>query len=482
MFRRCAISVFSILIVLGLSIGCASAPAPQPTATAMPTEMPADTPGPATATPEPEPEPTATPAPTATPGPPPPIMLSLEMVADGLNSPVAVVPVDDGSGRLFVVDRVGLVYVVTSEGDMLSQPFLDVRDRMVELRERFDERGLLGLAFHPDFEENGRFFVYYSAPLREEASSGWDHTAHISEFSVAMDNPDAADPNSERVLLMVDEPQFNHDGGQVVFGPDGYLYISFGDGGGANDTGTGHGLDGNGQDPTTLLGSILRIDVDSGDPYGIPPDNPFAGDDSGADEVFAYGLRNPWRISFDAGGEHQLYVADVGQNLWEEVDIVTNGGNYGWNIREGTHCFDHHNPDMSAEECPDIGLMDEPLIGPIIEYGHADQPGGLGISVTGGFFYRGDDVAELENMYVFGDWSTSFAMPDGRLMAAAPSGSEGELWTIQMVRIMNTEDGLPHAFVLGFGQDLDNELYVLTNESTGPTGTTGVVWKIVPAM
>lgn len=479
MTRRYAIGVFTILIVVGMSVGCAGTAAPQPTPTSMPTEMPVDTPQPATETPEPEP--TDTPVPTATPAPPAPLTVSLHSVADGLNSPVALVPVDDGSGRLFIVDRVGVVYILTSEGELLPQPFLDVRDRMVELRERFDERGLLGLDFHPDFEENGRLFVYYSAPLRDDGPSGWDHTAHVSEFSVAPDNPERADPNSERILLMVDEPQFNHDGGQVVFGPDGYLYISLGDGGGANDSGTGHGLNGNGQDPTTLLGSILRIDVDGGIPYGIPADNPFVGDDSGAEEVFAYGLRNPWRISFDAGAGHQLYVADVGQNLWEEVDIVTNGGNYGWNIREGTHCFDHHNPDVSAEECPDTGLMDEPLIGPIIEYGHPSQPGGLGISVTGGFFYRGEDVTELEGMYVFGDWSTSFSMPDGRLMAAAPSGSAGGLWTIQMVRITNTEDGLPHAFVLGFGQDLEHELYVLTNESTGPTGTTGVVWKIVPA-
>ncbi len=481
MYRKAAVTLVVALVGMAIAVACApAAPPPAPTPTEAPMETPTTAP---TNTPAPEATETPMSEPTATTAPAVPMMtVELQLEADGFNSPVALATPEDGTGRLFIVDRLGLIHVLTSEGTLLEEPFLDVRDRMVELRERFDERGLLGLAFHPDFEENGRFYVYYSAPLREEASQSWDHTAHISEFAVGRDNPNRADPNSERVLLMVDEPQFNHDGGQVLFGPDGYLYISFGDGGGANDTATGHGLNGNGQDPSTLLGSVLRVDVDGGDPYGIPSDNPFVDSDDGAGEVFAYGLRNPWRMSFDAGGEQELFVADVGQNLWEEVNIVTNGGNYGWYVKEGTHCFDHHNPDVSPEECSDTGLNGEPLIGPIIEYGHPDVPGGIGTTVIGGFVYRGAALPELQGRYVFGDWSTNFGMPDGTLLVGSAPNSEGELWSIAELPITNTEDGRPHLFVLGFGQDAEKELYVLTTDITGPTGTTGKVWKIVPAM
>ncbi len=479
MYRKIRLTVNVSVIAVALVVACAPAQPPATTPTEAPLETltvaPSETPGPkATATPMVEP--------TATIASPIPTRVDLELMAEGLNSPVTLVSPGDGSGRLFVVDRVGLVYVLTAERDLLEEPFLDVRDRMVELRENYDERGLLGLAVHPDFGENGRFFVYYSAPLREDGPQGWDHTAHISEFAVSAGDPNKADAKSERVLLQVDEPQFNHDGGQVVFGPDSYLYISLGDGGGANDVATGHGLSGNGQDPTTLLGSVLRIDVDSGDPYGIPSDNPFVDSDEGADEVFAYGLRNPWRMSFDAGGEHELYVADVGQNMWEEVSVVTLGGNYGWNIKEGTHCFDHRNPDVSPEECPDTGLNGEALIGPIIEYGHPDLPSGIGTTVIGGFVYRGTALTDLQGQYVFGDWSTSFAMPDGQLLVATAPGSEGDLWSVAPLLVASHEDGRPHAFVLGFGQDAENELYVLTTDTTGPTGETGKVWKIVPRM
>jgi glucose/arabinose dehydrogenase len=161
-----------------------------------------------------------------------------------------------------------------------------------------------------------------------------------------------ADPASERIVLEVDQPQSNHNAGQIAFGPDGYLYIPLGDGGAANDVAVGHSPQGNGQDTSNILGSILRIDVDNGDPYGIPADNPFVGDDNIPDEIFAYGFRNPYRIAFDRGGDQSLFVSDAGQDQWEEVDIVTIGGNYGWNIKEGTHCFDPNNPGISPAECP----------------------------------------------------------------------------------------------------------------------------------
>lgn len=217
--------------------------------------------------------------------------VGLELVADGLSAPVQALSPPDGSGRLFVVDQVGRIRVVSADGVLLEEPFLDLRDRLVPLGPDLDERGALGLAFHPDYAANGRLFVYYSAPLRTEGPAGWDHTSHVSEFSVSND-PDIADGGSERVVLQVDQPQANHNGGQVMFGPtDGHLYISLGDGGGGNDVGTGHTpAIGNAQDTTNLLGAILRIDVDGAEPYAIPADNPFAGIE-GRDEVFAYGLR-----------------------------------------------------------------------------------------------------------------------------------------------------------------------------------------------
>ena len=210
-----------------------------------------------------------------------PFTVGLRQIAAGLTSPVALIEPPDGSRRLFIVDQTGLIRVLLPNGQLLTEPFLDLRDRMVPLMTNFDERGLLGLAFHPRYAENGRFFVYYSAPLRAGAPAGWNCTSHISEFLVSAD-PNRADPGSERILLQVDKPQFNHNAGTVVFGPDGFLYISLGDGGGANDVGLGHVEDwypdnagGNGQDITdNLLGSILRIDVDGGSPYAVPRTTP----------------------------------------------------------------------------------------------------------------------------------------------------------------------------------------------------------------
>lgn len=397
----------------------------------------------------------------------------LALVADGFNSPVHLTSPPDGSGRLFVVDRIGVVRVIDADGTLLEEPFLDVRDRMVQLRPAFDERGLLGLAFHPDYADNGRFYVYYSAPRRPEAPINWDHTARIVEFTVSRTDPNRAALSSERVVLEVDEPQFNHNGGMLVFGPDGYLYIALGDGGGANDQGVGHGPMGNGQDINVLLGKILRIDVDGGEPYAIPPDNPFVGRD-GRDEIFAWGFRNPFRMSFDRGGERELFVADVGQDLWEEVNIVTGPGNFGWRIKEGTHWFDPDRPDEIITEGPTVGPRGEPLIDPIIEYrNRAGSRDGVGVSVIGGYVYRGEALPDLFGQYVFADWSQNFARGQGVIMTAERPATEGDMWDWQIV--LELEE-----FVLGLGEDADGELYVLTNEQTGPVGTTGKVYKIVP--
>jgi glucose/arabinose dehydrogenase len=399
----------------------------------------------------------------------------LELVADGFTAPVALASPRDGTDRLFIADQRGTIWVLTAAGEKLEEPFLDVQDRMVGLSPAYDERGLLGLTFHPQFAENGRFFVYYSAPLRQNAPQDWNHTSHLSEFRVSKTNPDLVDVGSERIILQIDQPQGNHNGGQIAFGPDGYLYVPLGDGGGANDVGTGHPAIGNGQDKTTLLGSILRIDVDNGDPYGIPVDNPFVGQE-GREEIFAYGLRNPFRITFDAGGEGQLFAGDVGQDLWEEVDIIIKGGNYGWHIREGTHCFDPDNPGEPPAQCPDVGATGEPLHSPIIEYDHD-----TGISVIGGYVYRGSRLPDLQGRYIFADWSTSFVNPSGSLFAATPAESEKELWNVEELNMVSPEGDAIGAFVLSLGQDTDGELYVLTTKLPGPTGNTGKVYALAPA-
>jgi glucose/arabinose dehydrogenase len=405
----------------------------------------------------------------------------LHLVASGLTSPVHLVEAPDGSGRLFIVDQIGLIRILDEDGELLNDPFLDVRDRMVTLSPGFDERGLLGMAFHPDYAESGRFFVYYSAPLRPGGAEGFNHTSHVSEFTVFAGDPNHADPISERILLQVDQPQVNNNAGMLAFGPDGYLYISLGDGGGANDVGFGHTPTlGNGQDATNLLGSILRIDVDSGDPYGIPEDNPFVGTIA-RDEIFAYGFRNPYRFSFDMGGSQQLFAADAGQNLWQEVSIVEAGGNFGWNIKEGTHCFDPDNPNVSPAECPDTGpLFDDPLIDPVIEYGNIRvQPDiGLGVVVVGGYVYRGDTLPQFHGRYIFGDWSTSFGEADGRVFVSRSHPNQH--WQIQEIRFLSNSNGRLGHYLLGFGQDQSGEVYVLTGDETGPTGDTGRVYRLVP--
>jgi len=455
---------------------------PDVTATAPATAAPPPTTAPPT-----EPAASPTPAePVTSPAPAPDFepVVGLELVAEGFTAPLVLVPPGDGSGRLFVADQTGLIWILSPGGERLTQPFLDLRSRMVALQTRYDERGLLGLAFHPDYAQNGRFFVYYSAPLHRDGPPGWNHTSHVSEFSVASDDPHRALPDSERVILHIDQPQSNHNAGQLVFGPDGYLYIAVGDGGGAHDTGVGHPATGNGQDLSNLLGAILRIDVDPADaqPYGIPADNPFVGRE-GRDEIWAYGLRNPFRMTFDAGGARHLLVGDVGQNLWEEVNVVVPGGNYGWRIREGLHCFDPQNPTNPPASCPDVGADGAPLIAPVIEYGNANA-GGLGLSVIGGYVYRGSALPQFYGRYVFGDWSRAFARGEGMLLVATPGETDGALWPFEALRIANSATtsatGRLDYYLLSFGQDADGELYVLTTGATGPFGDTGRVYRIVP--
>lgn len=405
--------------------------------------------------------------------------MGLEAVAAGFTMPVALTSPDDGTGRLFVADLPGVIRIIDADGCLQDEPFLDITDRVVDLRTGYDERGLLGLAFHPAFAENGRFFVYYSAPPGAGAPDDWDHTSRVSEFAVS--TPDRADPDSERVILEVDQPQANHNGGSIAFGPDGYLYIPLGDGGGARDVGRGHPPGGNGQDVTTLLGKILRIDIDGPEPYGIPEDNPFVGRE-GRDEIYAYGLRNPWRMTFDAGGEHRLFAADAGQYLWESVKIIVPGGNHGWNLREGNHAFDPENPYESPADVPRTGRRGEPLVDAIIEYPNAGQPGGIGEVVIGGYVYRGSAIPELSGRYIFGEWNRAGAEGDGIIFAATPPEDPEKMWEFTEVEVAagGTENRTVGAYILAFGEDADHELYVLTSKSRGPAGKTGRVHRIVP--
>lgn len=412
-------------------------------------------------------------------------IVRLEQVATGLTAPVDLDAPGDNSGRLFVTDQIGLIRVIDGEGNLLESPFLDLRSQLVNIDPGYDERGLLGLAFHPDFSNNGRFFVYYSAPLRDGGPAGWNHTSIISEFSVSGTDPNSADPDSESVIMEIDQPQGNHNSGAIAFGPDGYLYIPLGDGGGANDTGTGHASDwyeanagGNGQDnQENMLGSILRIDIDNGDPYAVPEDNP--GISEAYPEIWAFGFRNPYRMAFDPGGANELFVGDAGQNLWEEVSIVESGGNYGWNVREGAHCFSASAPSNpeAITDCPTEDPQGNPLIDPIIEFRNSNHPdGGLGATVVGGVVYRGTSLPAWDGRYLFGQWSTGFTTPDGDIFVA--TRPEQGMWDFEPVQITGRENNELGEYILGFGQDTNGEAYVLTSQSAGPSGDTGSVYMI----
>jgi len=401
------------------------------------------------------------------------VVVELESVATGLVSPVLLTHAGDGSGRLFVVDQAGQIRVVQN-GVLLAAPFLDLTASLPVLATGFDERGLLGLAFHPDYATNGRFFVRYSAPrtgVAGEPCFGTSRGCHeeiLAEFSVSAD-ANIANP-AGTILFRIDEPQFNHNAGDVAFGPDGFLYFTLGDGGGANDGLTdsppSHGPIGNGQNINTALGSMLRIDVDGGSPYAIPADNPFVGTD-GLDEIYAYGFRNPYRFSFDdgPGGTGRLIVADVGQALIEEIDFVEKGGNYGWVIKEGSLCFDPFNPTVPPATCPDAGLVD-----PIAEYTHAEG----GLAVVGGYVYHGAGSPCLDGLYLFGDFSADFG-PTGRLYYLEETGPD--VFEIFELRNGLTDEPLGQ-YLKGYGRDEAGELYVLTSTVLGPTGATGAVYRL----
>jgi glucose/arabinose dehydrogenase len=418
--RRLALLFLPVLALIGTACSnqggaTTSQPAPTTTATSPPTVTTVSptttTAGLSTSTTT-----AAEPSTTSSTTLPPPladIELALVEVASGLSTPlfVAAPPGDD---RLFVVEQGGRILLLR-DGEVIGT-FLDLTGEI----SYGGEQGLLGLAFHPGYPDDGRFYVDYTDRQGDTV---------IAEYRVSAD-PDAAEPDSRRVLLTVDQPAANHNGGMIAFGPDGYLYIGLGDGGGAGDPYS------TGQDPAALLGSILRIDVE-GDPYAIPPDNPYTAG-GGAPEVWAKGLRNPWRFSFD--GE-TIYIGDVGQGAWEEIDVAhlgSRGLNFGWSVTEGSHCY-------RAEGC-DTG----PFHPPELEYGHTSG----NCSVTGGYVYRGQAIPELDGAYFYGDYCSG-------MIASFRRDLEG----IYETRVWSDTLG-PVPGLTSFGLDGAGELYLTTADGS----------------
>jgi glucose/arabinose dehydrogenase len=440
--------------------------------------------------------------------------VNIQLVATGFVAPMDVVSANDGTGRLFIVDQIGDVYTVFSNGTKLPVPFLSVKDRMVPLSPGYDESGLLSLTFHPNFTNNGRIYVHYSAPLSPEAPPDWDSAVHISEFTVSTMNPNVVNMSSERILMIVDKPQFNHNGGPVVFGADGFLYIPIGDGGGANDEGVGHtNATGNAQDLTKALGKVLRIDVDHDNlyngstviftgnnitgvrPYSIPLDNPFLGNASVLPEICTYGHRNPAYATMYSNSTNVLFIAEAGQNLFEEVDLIVKGGNYGWRLREGTHCFNASSPNNPPSNCSTVGSLGEPLIGPIFEGGHD-----LGVVVVGGKIYHGSVLPEFRDKYVFGYFTFSPKLiGDNTVFVASPPANwsvsqlpgsatnlqpaDIEMWPAQRINIDNALLMNATGIVRAISADQNGELYILASSVLGPdpATSTGTVYKIVPS-
>jgi glucose/arabinose dehydrogenase len=416
----------------------------------------------------------------------------LQLVTDGLVSPVALVEPPDGSKRLFVVDEIGKIWIIKPDGTKTTTPFMDLASKMVTLSPSYDERGLLGLAFHPQFKTNGKLYVFYTAPPRPGTpvpgapGATWNNTTTISEFTVSASDANSVNMSSERILLQADHPYLNHNAGTLAFGPDGFLYISIGDGGNADDVGNGHVSDwygvnagGNGQDNyMNLMGNILRIDVNGGSPYNIPTDNPFVGTKA-LPEIYAYGFRNPFRFSFDMGGSHQLLVGDEGQSLYEEVDDVVKGGNYGWNVKEGTHCFSTDNDTTVRASCPSTDSAGKPLLDPVIELVNAANPkgGGVGIAIIGGMVYRGSALPALQGKYIFGVLSQS-GKADGQIFSSTPAGSGMWSWSALGLKSFTPNLG---TFLKSLGQDQSGEMYLLTSDQEGPQGTTGKVYKLIAA-
>ncbi|KAM9706438.1 HHIP-like protein 2 [Dama dama] len=394
------------------------------------------------------------------------LQLCLAEVANGLRNPVSMVHAGDGTHRFFVAEQVGVVWVYLPDGSRLEQPFLDLKSLVLTTPWIGDERGFLGLAFHPRFRRNRKFYIYYSCLGKKRVEK-----IRISEMKVSRADPNKADPKSERVILEIEEPASNHNGGQLLFGLDGYMYIFTGDGGQAGDP---FGKFGNAQNKSSLLGKVLRIDVNGagsgGKRYRVPVDNPFVSEPGAHPAIYAYGVRNMWRCAVDRGdpvtrqGRGRMFCGDVGQNRFEEVDIIVKGGNYGWRAKEGFACYD-------KKLCQNASLDD---ILPIYAYGHA-----VGKSVTGGYVYRGCESPNLNGLYIFGDFMS------GRLMALQED-RRTKKWKKQDICLGSTEScafpGLisSHSkFIISFAEDEAGELYFLATSYPSAYAPRGSIYKFV---
>ncbi|KAM9341572.1 HHIP-like protein 2 [Symphorus nematophorus] len=394
------------------------------------------------------------------------LQVCLTEVANNLRNPVLMLHSGDDTHRMFIAEQVGFVWVYLHDGSRLEQPFLDMSGEVMTTPWLGDERGFLGMAFHPEYRVNGRFFIYYSIQVNSKLEK-----IRVSEMKVSVHDMNMADPHSERVILEIEEPAANHNGGQLLFGLDGYLYIFTGDGGKAGDP---FGKYGNAQNKSALLGKVLRIDVDGSDsdgiPYRIPSDNPFRGDPDARPEVYAYGVRNMWRCSVDRGdlvsryGRGRIFCGDVGQNRYEEIDIIVKGGNYGWRAKEGFECYD-------LKLCHNSSLND---ILPIFAYSHH-----VGKSVTGGYVYRGCESPNLNGLYIFGDFMS------GRIMALEEDRTTGT-WRERSVCMGDKKTcsfpGLinhHHKFIISFAEDEAGELFFLATAYPSTTSPYGTVFKFM---
>lgn len=416
--------------------------------------------------------------------------VELQLFADNFVSPIQVASTNN-SQRKYIVDQIGKIWLVDRNGYKRPTPFLDISDKIVSLNPEGDERGLLGVAFHEDFKTNGRFFIYYQLPPRAGGpvpGATWNNLSRISEFNI-IPEVQRADPNSEKVILEWDDPQGNHNGGSLAFGHDHYLYIAIGDGGGANDVGPGHVTDwytanggGNAQNlEANFLGKILCIDIDGGSPYAIPPTNPFVGK-PGLDEIWAFGFRNPYRMTFDMGESKELITGDAGQSLWEEIDVLRKGGNYGWNVREGAHCFNAADNTQELASCPMIDDRGKKLQDPVIELKNWKNPlGGKATTIIGGYIYRGEAIKKWQGKYIFGTFSQSANTPNGELFVATPQfDNTTAIWDYEEIKLNGDRDDLSY-YLRGLGQDEDGEVYITVSTNVGPSGNTGKVFKLVPA-
>lgn len=399
--------------------------------------------------------------------------LELTTIANGFTAPVAgaIAPIKELSNLMFIADQIGLIWSVDLNSGDKTQ-FIDLQSRTVKLGAfspgGYDERGLLGLAFHPNYKENGLLYVFTSEAVSGNADfSTLDNSKKANHQSVVLEltieNPSDINGNTaiknQRELLRIDQPQYNHNGGSLVFDSNNLLYIGIGDGGKSDDQGPGHSENGNGDDLSNPLGSILRIDPlgnnSTNKHYGIPSNNPFTDNPNALDEIFAYGLRNPWKMSFDSYGN--LYVADVGQNHIEEINVVVKGGHYGWPIREGTFWFDNNKSGRGfvSRQAPQK-LSKQAYNDPLLQYDHDE-----GVSVTGGYVYEGASIKALKNNYIFADFR-------GRIFIGDTKNKK--------ITVSNIT---PEILLFSFALDQAGEIYVMGNKDANTKGQTGKLYKLV---